>query len=82
MGVPATVSTLETAFRVSFRACSRTTGGMALLHTLVGMRPTLYLTTLRGSAAVKADTGSCTYVKTRIENPGGTGLSPQIDSQT
>ena len=36
MGVPATVSTLETAFRVSFRACSRTTGGMALLHTLVG----------------------------------------------
>ena len=58
MGVPATVSTLETAFRVSFRACSRTTGWMALLHTLVGMRPTLYLTTLRGSAAVKADMGS------------------------
>ena len=24
-----------------------------------------------------ADTGGCTYVKTRIENPGATGLSPQ-----
>ncbi|PSP37075.1 hypothetical protein BRC66_06710 [Halobacteriales archaeon QH_2_66_30] len=30
----------------------------ALLHQLIGMRPTLYLTTLRGSAAVKADMGS------------------------
>ena len=29
-----------------------------------------------------SDTGGCTYVKTRIENPGGAGLSPQIDSQT
>jgi hypothetical protein len=25
-----------------------------------------------------ADTGGCTYVKTRIENPGETGLYPQI----
>ena len=23
------------------------------------------------------DTGGCKYVKTRIENPGGTGLYPQ-----
>jgi hypothetical protein len=29
-----------------------------------------------------SDTGGCTYVKTRTENPGGMGLSPQIDSQT
>jgi hypothetical protein len=28
--------------------------------------------------AALSHTGGCKYVKTRIENPGGTGLYPQI----
>ena len=35
-----------------------------------------------GTPRASADTGGCTSVNTRIENPGRTGLSPQIDSQT
>ena len=33
-----------------------------------------------GSSSIRRlpDTGGCTYVKTRIENPGGKSLSPQI----
>ena len=34
-----------------------------------------------GSPRASADAGGCTYVNTRIENPGGTGLYPQRNVQ-